>query len=215
MDSIKLKNYIIGIILFIYAVFKLFIGLTAVFGSEIFKNYLFKLFPAIHTLIPLDETIAAKAIEITFIIFGIYTMCHSFDKFELLSKKIKHTLEMRKTIYLLYGCIGLFLTFFYYLVIYTKVHIQKDINEINRYKVIGLIGGLSFLIMLPIMLLTHRIMDYGYSYIFTDIISIIIIILIILILYLIYKVYMQTQVVKHKTKFNDLFSLYMIPFNTL
>ncbi len=215
MDITILQNYIVGILLFLYAISKLFIGFTAVFGTDIFKDHLRKFFPAIHTLIPLDETIAAKAIEVTFIIFGFYTLFHSFEKFSLLSKTFKHLLESRTTIYLLYGCIGLFMTIFYYLVIYTKVHINKDPNEISRYKIIGLIGGLSFLIMLPIMLLTHRIADYGLSYIFTDVISSIIIVSIFIILYLIYKVYMQTQIDKHRTKFQDLLSLYMIPLNTI
>jgi hypothetical protein len=209
-----IKQILLGIILIIYGCFKLFIGIVTTLMSSEFKQKILFQFPYLNKLIPEDETIASKAIEITFIIFGLYTLLHGLDKFSLLSTKTKNKLEARQTIYLLYGVIGTFLTIFYYLVVYTNINIEKDKKEINRYKLIGIVGGLSFLIMLPIMILIHKLSDSGFKYLLTDNISIISIISIIIITYFIYRILKETMFNKNDTVVQDLITLSMIPLNS-
>jgi hypothetical protein len=209
-----IKQILLGIILILYGFFKLFIGIITIFMSFEFKQKILFKFPFLNKLIPEDETTASKAIELTFIIFGIYTLLHGLDKFSLLSAKTKNKLEARQTIYLLYGLIGTFLTLFYYLVVYTNVNIEKNKKEINRYKLIGIVGGLSFLIMLPIMILIHKFSDNGFHYLLNDFISIISIISIIIIIYYIYRILKQTMFNQNDTIVQDLITLLMIPLNS-
>ncbi len=205
------KNLIIGLILIFYGLFKLSIGLTTLLSTEYFKNYIRSFNKHIKLIISKDETISGKMIEITFIIFGVYSLLHGLDKLNLINKKIKDLIDSRKTIYLLYGLIGIFLTFFYSLVVYTDLPINKNKNEINRYKLIGIISGLSFLIMLPIILIVHEIIDKRFIYSHLSLISLI---LIFVIVYLMIETLKDTQTKKNNNIKTDLISISMIPLNT-
>ncbi len=209
------KEILIGIILIIYGLLKLFIGLITIMTSENFKNYIRKYNPFVKIVIPYDETFAAKMIEFTFIIFGLYTLLHGLDKFHIISKTIQLFIDSRKTTYLLYGLIGIFLTIFYSLVVYTDIPIEKNINELDRYKIVGIITGLSFLIMLPILLIFHKIIDNGFLSIFTHTRSNLCFILICIIIYFMYLILKNTNTKKNYTMTTDIISLSIIPLNTL
>jgi drug/metabolite transporter (DMT)-like permease len=209
------KEILIGLILINYGILKLFIGFTTILTSDEFKNYIRTYNPSLKILIPYDETLAAKMLEITFIIFGIYSLLHGLDKFHVITKNIQTFIDSRKTVYLLYGIIGIFLTLFYTLVVYTNIPIEKNIKELDRYKVVGIISGLSFLIMLPILLIFHKIVDHGIFSIFKHTRSIICFLSICIIFFFMFKILKNTNIKRNNTLTADIITLSMIPLNTL
>ena len=80
-------------------------------------------------------------------IFGIYTIIFGLALFNLYPNKYREFLENKYTEYFVFIIIGLLLTVFYTLVLYTNLPISKDMKYQQHYKLLGLIGGLSFLVM--------------------------------------------------------------------
>jgi hypothetical protein len=211
-----IKNFIIGFLLILYGTLKIAIGIISIFTSNNFKDKIRKINPHISSIISFDETFAAKMIEYILILFGVFSLLHGLDKFHLLSKNIHHKLHKRITIYIINAFIGLVLTIFYTLVVYTNLPIEKNIKEINRYKFIGIITGLSFLMMIPLYLIYHSLIDYGFNYLFTSKLCIFAIIILIILLYICLRIYasMKQNDKKNKIVAQDIISFAMIPLNT-
>jgi NADH:ubiquinone oxidoreductase subunit 6 (subunit J) len=51
---------------------------------------------------------------------------------------------------------------FYTLVIYTDVKISKQHSHTNRYKIEGIVSGLLFLIIVPVLLAYYIVQDHGF-----------------------------------------------------
>lgn len=151
-----LKEAVLGTAMCSYGFLKLFVGTTATFCSEETKDEIIKVIPLLKSFYGTDETIASKAVESCFVLFGLYSIVHGLDELHLLAPKVSHVLHSRTTDYVIYGGIGTFLTAFYSAVIYTSLPIQKDKNNMQHYKLLGLVGGLSFLIMVPLQNLTDK-----------------------------------------------------------
>jgi hypothetical protein len=152
---------LVGIILVIYGLFKLFVGTTSIYASDKFKEKVSKTPPTILTknIYVKDDTLAGLILEYIYIIFGLYTFLHGLGYLQLLTAGPAAFINSNQTAYLLYGILGVFSTLFYYLVVYTNVDISKDDGETNRYKLAGIFGGLLFLITIPLLLLYQQFTD--------------------------------------------------------
>lgn len=146
----------LGTFLTAYGTLKVFVGATATFGSEKTEAKIESVVPASKALYGTDRTIAAKALEANFILFGVYSLMHGFDKFKLLPHCVSSVMENPKFDVLVYSVLGTFLTLFYALVVYTDVPIPKDKANISHYRLLGLVSGLSFLITVPFLLSKQR-----------------------------------------------------------
>ena len=141
-----MHRIIIAIIYIFYGISKLIIGLSVMtLPLEIInKTPVINLFAKASE----DKTFAGRMYEYILILFGIYTIIHGLAMLHVFPIKFHDFIELKETQYTIFISIGLVLTIFYLLVLYTNVPINKNLEK-NRdhYKLLGLGGGISFLIM--------------------------------------------------------------------
>ncbi len=142
----KLKNNIIATSLLLYGVVKIGVGYTATFSSKEAKDQIKKKIPVTKAFYSDDETLAGKGVEFSFFLFGIFSLLHGLDKFHVLPSSISKILEQKRTETVVYLVLGLGLVLFYSLVLFTDVPISKKEENTNHYRLLGILGGLSFLI---------------------------------------------------------------------
>ena len=95
-----------------------------------------------------DKTLAGKMYEYVLIIVGIYSIISALIIFEIIPNIFIHR-ELFGFFLLI--VLGIFLTIFYYLVLYTTVPISKNNNNRKYYLILGLIGGI-IMISIPILI---------------------------------------------------------------
>jgi len=137
---------IIAILYIFYGITKLVIGLSVMtLPLEIIKKTpILNLFAKESE----DKTLAGTMYEYILILFGVYTIVHGFAMLHLFSQSFHDFIELKQTQYSIFIIIGLVLTIFYLLVLYTKLPISKDLEKYkDHYKLLGLGAGISFLIM--------------------------------------------------------------------
>lgn len=158
-ENLTASDWVLAITGILYGILKLGIGALALFAPDHLRRE-WKQHKVLNFIISTDTTISAKMIEIALMVFGIYTLAHGLDTLGVINTPFIHT---RAFIYFFYTVIGLFLIVFYSLVVYTSLDIPKEKGELVRYKIVGLVGGILFLIMTPLYILYHQIVDYGSS----------------------------------------------------
>lgn len=152
--------HVLGVVLLCYGIFKLIIGLSGLLMPQTTLKKM-KNIPVIGNFISTDVTTAGKAIEISIVCFALYAIGRGI----YLLKVYDHAsfavmMESRYVTYILYGVMGLFLTLFYSLVVYSSVdlesvYITMDNKEKATYKLIGLGTGLMYLFILVCMSVYH------------------------------------------------------------
>ena len=146
---------IIGGIALIYGITKITLGFMALFLPKSIRNK----YPGLKFLLSSDTTSASKIIEVVLIVFGIYSLLNALD---MLGYIHLPWLNTRTFIYSFYSTLGIILIVFYYFVVYTTAPIQKDSSDTYRYKILGLVGGMLFLLMTPIFILYYQWQDHGF-----------------------------------------------------
>jgi hypothetical protein len=138
---------IVGISYLIYGLIKVCVGLSLI----ILPSDILKKIPAISKLGEhKDTTLAGKMYEYVFLIFGFYTVLVGLSLLHVFNPSWRHYFEQRQTEYAVVLALGAFLVAFYVLVLYTDVPISKNPDNRNYYLLLGLGGGLSFM-LLPIL----------------------------------------------------------------
>jgi hypothetical protein len=144
--NIKTWRYLVGGIYISYGLIKLTFGTCALsIPYDTLKNI-----PVLSLLAKEDHTISATMYEKVFILFGIYTILFGLTMYYLTPAPVSKVLEYKFTELFYMMTLGGFLTIFYLLVIYTDLPIPKEEESMGTYKLMGLGGGLSFII-LPII----------------------------------------------------------------
>jgi uncharacterized protein YlzI (FlbEa/FlbD family) len=111
----------------------------------------------IGDFVPKDTSTAAKALDISIIVFAMYSIFRGIFLLKLFDhESFKTMMQARYLAYILYGVMGAFLVVFYYIVSYTSMNIDKDAGETGTYKLIGLGTGMFFLISLTGMYVVHN-----------------------------------------------------------
>lgn len=136
----------IAIIYLLYGIFKVMIG-VALFTVP--KDVLLKKVKIMKYLISeeKDDTISGHLYEYVLLAFGIFTFLNGLALLHLLPQSLATFFETKYTEYVIFIVLGLILTIFYSLVLFTKLPIPKNEKESMYYKFYGLGGGLFFLIM--------------------------------------------------------------------
>jgi hypothetical protein len=182
---------IFGICLILYGIYNIVISFISTYGTIQFKLYLINKYPFIEKTLIQDTSIAGKILEVICIILGFNTILSSLNNHFILHKKIRMIINSNFFALFLYGILGGFMTIFYYLVVYTNIKIDKNEKSIDKYKMGGLIGGLSLLIMIPIItirnILNNLPLHWQSQYFFHLILSILIVLLILIIIIFIIK----------------------------
>jgi hypothetical protein len=207
----------IATLLILYGIVKISIGLVACFIPDKYRKRVSDIKFVKH-FISADTTISGKMFDVALLIFGLYTLAHGFYLLGIAPAVVKTHLLTRTTLYLLNLGLGLLLTGYFYLVLFTSIDIPKNNDFRPRYMVEGLCSGLMFLVTFPMLLVWHAFQDHGFagalhskaillgmSLLSTLIISA-------LIVFIAVASYKE----EHKEKnISDIASVVMIPLNTL
>jgi hypothetical protein len=96
-----------------------------------------------------DKTLAGDFYEYVLMIFGIYTIIMGLSLLHILPYNVRVIIENKMFVYSVFIILGLTLVIFYSLVVFTKLKISKSDDEKNifYYKLLGIGGGISFLII--------------------------------------------------------------------
>lgn len=143
---------VLGIVYIIYGLIKVLVGI-ALFNVP--KDVLLKKFPFIKNVTSpeQDETVSGKMYEYVLVIFGLFTFFNGMSLVRLLPHVLINFFEYKWTEYTVFITLGLLLTTFYSLVLFTKTKIPKRKDQNMYYKFYGLGGGIFFLLM-PVILET-------------------------------------------------------------
>lgn len=148
-------KYFVAFLYILYGITKVIIGLSVM---TIPLNIINRI-PILNWFVKTisDKTIAGRFYEYILLLFGFYTIIHALALFEVFPNNINVLLDQKIILYSVFGIFGIILTIFYSLVLYTNIPIDKDVKHYDDYKLFGLGGGLSFII-LPIL---WEIIDRG------------------------------------------------------
>jgi len=96
-----------------------------------------------------DKTLAGRFYGYALMAFGCFTIIHGLAMLHVLSDAVHDAMEHRYTQYIVFTIIGVAMTLFYALVLYTNLPISKSrkATDMTHYKILGLYGGISFLVM--------------------------------------------------------------------
>lgn len=151
-------TFILGLVLLLYGSIKLLIGFIALSLSKQNKPFVEK-HPILSKIIKVDTTIAGKVIEISIIVFALYSISRGL----YFMKAIKNPTFLNimthySTVYILYGIVGIFLTVFYTSLVYSNIRniISYDNSEMPNYKLTGIGSGLMFLIVMFVVYIYHN-----------------------------------------------------------
>jgi hypothetical protein len=139
------RKYIIGLIYIFYAIIKITIGLC-LFTLPVSK---IATIPVVKLFVKeaADKTLAGRFYEYVLFLFGIFSLFEGLSLLELLPEHIRAIFESKYIEYIVFTLLGGSLLLFYYLVLYTNVPISKNPEDNDHYKLLGLLTGVSFLVM--------------------------------------------------------------------
>jgi uncharacterized protein YxeA len=137
---------VLGIVYILYGLLKVLLG-VALFTVP--KDVLFKKAPFIKNLVSPeeDDTISGQLYEYVLLVFGLFTFFNGMSLVRLLPEMLISFFEYKWTEYTVFIILGLLLTIFYSLVLFTKTKIPKHEDQTIYYKFYGLGGGIFFLLM--------------------------------------------------------------------
>ena len=153
-NKTDILNIIFAIIYILYGVAKIAIGSVVMLltPEEIEKVPFFKIFKKEAG----DKTLSGFVYEYVLMAFGVVTILHGFIIFGLLPLWFEEFFVSKVVQYTILIIFGLIMCIFYSLVLYTDLPISKNPEYNDHYLLIGIVGGLTFLLM-PI---TWEIIEY-------------------------------------------------------
>jgi len=149
----KFFSYLVGAILFLYGIIKITVTILSFTLSYDAKSKIENI-PVVNFFINNDDTVAGRVIDVVLALFGVYTILHSLQLFNLPLPGWLYTLSSSEEVhYNVNMLLGGILFDFYVLVCYTNLAIPKTNADMFTYKVGGVAGGLGFFLSVPIMYL--------------------------------------------------------------
>jgi len=192
-------DIIFAIIYILYGVVKIAIGLVIM----IVKPEQIQNIPLLNMLTKeaADKTLAGSMYEFVLMAFGVVTILHGLTIFSLLPSWFEEFFVSKVVQYTILTIFGLIMSIFYSLVLYTDVKIDKNSEYNDHYLLLGLVGGITFLLMPLIWELIEYVSPFFKNLPVEQqnmaiIASIIIIIAIFEIIYILYKKEPETSTFK-------------------
>lgn len=179
------KRVVIGLIALLYGIMKLCIGIIQFVIPKSLRAQL-STNKYIGKVIDPNPTMSDAVIDIGLIIFGVYSIVTGLHMLQVIDAAFIHS---RTFIYAFYLIMGMSITTFYYILLYTDLPIPKNDKDTVKYTIAGLGGGLVFLLTLFVYILMHHVQDNGIEAVTTTMILCVLSIMIILaaITYITYK----------------------------
>ena len=156
--QITFTQIILAIIYLLYGVIKLVIGALVIIltPEQISKIPVLKIISKEAA----DKTLAGCMYTYILMAFGVFTIVHAFILFGFFSDSFVYLFEQKIVQYGILLFLGVFMTVFYIFVLYTNIPITKNPEYNNNYFIIGLLGGISFLVMPPLWELIEYTMPF-------------------------------------------------------
>ena len=136
---------ILGVIYIIYALVKISVGVSLM----VLPISVISTTPVLKAFVKevADKTFAGRFYEYILLIFGVFSLFNGLALLGLLSPAMTRYFESQWTEYAVFITLGVALVVFYLLVLYTNVPISKNRDSYDHYKLLGLFGGITFLVM--------------------------------------------------------------------
>ena len=138
-------DIIIAILYILYGIIKIIIGFVVMFLTP---EQIEKL-PLLSSLSKAagDKSLAGLLYEYVLMAFGVVTILHGLILFGIMPLWFE-TIFVTKTVqYIILTIFGLIMSIFYSIVLYTDVPIDKNSEYNDHYLILGLVGGITFLLM--------------------------------------------------------------------
>ena len=142
--NLELKH-LIGILYLLYGILKIVIGycVIALPRETVLKLPIVRLFAKKHD----DHTISGILYELVLTAFGVFTLVNGLAILDVLPHHTAVYFENKYTEYIVFLILGTILIVFYSLVLFTSLPIPKKKESYNEYRLYGIGGGISFLII--------------------------------------------------------------------
>jgi hypothetical protein len=142
--NLELKH-LIGVLYLLYGILKIAIGVCVMSlpRETTLKLPIVKIFAKKDD----DHTVSGILYELVLTAFGVFTLVNGLAILDVLPHHTAVYFENKYTEYIVFIVLGTILTVFYSLVLFTSLPIPKKKESYNEYKLYGIGGGLSFLIM--------------------------------------------------------------------
>ena len=151
-------NITMALIYILFGVIKIAVGLAVLLllPKQVDKIPIAKIFSKEAG----DKTLSGSMYQYVFIAFGVFTILHGFVIFKLLPMWFIKIFVTKSVQYGILIILGLILTIFYSLVLYTKILISKNKEFYAEYFTLGLIGGILYLLSPPLWELIEYMIPY-------------------------------------------------------
>ena len=147
-SSNPIYNTTMALIYILYGVIKIAVGVAVLMLSpeQIGKIPIAKIFVKEAA----DKTLAGRMYEYVLMAFGVFTIMHGLVIFNVLPLWFIKIFVTKTVQYGVLIVLGLILTIFYSLVLYTKIPITKNKEDSKQYLTLGLICGILYLLSPPL-----------------------------------------------------------------
>lgn len=203
-------NIIAGVLLIIYGGIKLCLCILYFASPYHIKEKLHNI-PRFGFLVSIDVSVTGKVMTTFLLLLSIFTLVHGLSILNVFSESVNHAMESMIVQVLFNLAMGIMMTAFFAIIVFTDVNIPKDPSQKDSYKLVGFGGGLLFLATVPLLLVFYK---YWQPLRWQGVLlpgSIMLIVVAILITLCFIATYLSTKTKSGK----DIASLIMIPLNLI
>jgi len=157
-SSNKIFDITKALVYILYGIIKISVGLAVLILSpeQVGKIPIAKLFVKEAA----DKTLAGHMYEYVLMAFGVFTIIHGLVIFKVLPLWFIKIFVTKTLQYSVLIVLGLVLTIFYSLVLYTDIPISKNNEDRQHYIILGLVGGVLYLLMPPLWELIEYLLPH-------------------------------------------------------
>ncbi len=141
-------KFIIGVILILYGIFKIIFSIYELRPAKTQEE---------------KHTFADNLLIIILLIFGIYSLLHGIAML-FHTSMFGQMVDNVNTFGVIYMIFGIIMIEVYSIIVYTNIPIPKNENKMEKYKLIGIGGGITFILALLMKLVWYKYFnkDLGY-----------------------------------------------------
>jgi hypothetical protein len=148
-------NIVIGVILIVYGFIKLSLCILYFASPYHIKQKIHKI-PGLGFLVSIDVSVTGKVMTTFLLLLSIFTLVHGLSILNVFNESVNHAMESMVVQVLFNLLMGILMTAFFAIIVFTDVNIPKDPSQINSYKLVGFGGGLIFLLTVPLIIVFYK-----------------------------------------------------------
>lgn len=127
------------------------------------KINIFDKLPWSKYLLSLDISMAGRFLSMIYVVHHVITVFSATLRIKTgrIYVDVSDVMHVHSLLYVVYALIGAILLIAYFIVVYTDYNIDKDDRYNYRYKMLGICGGLIFILSLPLMYIFKQLLEGG------------------------------------------------------